>query len=189
MTVVGDHGEVQKYDGGITRSDNKCASARATIHTLMNIVEVAVDTNTMSALTRTAPTGFNSPGLGDGQCKSDTRDVLTAVATNVAFGGNHTLYDTLNMYFVGNHVQGEESETLYVFEEARQMVLKAIQQESFETYPQLNLTTKSQYKDPTITAYESTNATQYNVTGATYNATTGEVVLTIGNHILQIGTR
>ena len=189
VTVVGDHGEVQKYDGGITRSDNKCASARATIHTLMNIVEVAVDTNTMSAFTRTAPTGFNSPGLGDGQCKSDTRDVLNAVATNVAFGGNHTLYDTLNMYFVGNHVQGEESETLYVFEEARQMVLKAIQQESFETYPELNLTTKSQFKDPTITAYQSTNALTFDVTGATYNATTGEVVLTIGNHILQIGDR
>ena len=114
---------------------------------------------------------------------------MNAVATNVAFGGNHTLYDTLNMYFVGNHVQGEEAETLYVFEEARQMVLKAIQQESFETYPELNLTTKSQYKDPTITAYESTNALTFNVTGATYNATTGEVVLTIGNHILQIGDR
>ena len=189
VTVVGDHGEVQKYDGGITRSDNKCASARATIHTLMNIVEVAVDTNTMSAFTRTAPTGFNSPGLGDGQCKSDTRDVLNAVATNVAFGGNHTLYDTLNMYFVGNHVQGEESETLYVFEEARQMVLKAIQQESFETYPELNLTTKSQYKDPTITAYESTDASTHNVTNAVYTATSGQVELTIGSHTLEVGTR
>ena len=189
VTVVGDHGEVQKYDGGITRSDNQCASARATVHTLMNIVEVAVDTNTMDAFTRTAPTGFNSPGLGDGQCKSDTRDVLNAVATNVAFGGNHTLYDTLNMYFVGNHVSGEEAETLYVFEEARQMVLKAIQQESFETYPELNLTDKSQYKDPTITAYESTDATQYNVTNAVYTASSGQVEITIGSHSLEVGTR
>ena len=189
VNVIGDHGEVQKYDGGITRSDNQCASARATVHTLFNIVEVAVDTNSMSAFTRTAPTGFNSPGLGDEQCKSDTRDVLNAVATNVAFGGNHTLYDTLNMYFVGNHVQGEEAETLYVFEEARQMVLKAIQQESFETYPHLNLTSKSQFKDPTITAYESTNALTFNVTNAVYTATSGQVELTIGNHILQVGDR
>ena len=189
VTVVGDHGLTQKYDGGITRSPNKCASARATVDTLMNIVEVAVDTNTMSAFTRTAPTGFNSPGLGDGQCKSDTRDVLNAVATNVAFGGNHTLYDTLNMYFVGNHVQGEEAETLYVFEEARQMVLKAIQQESFETYPHLNLTSKSQFKDPTITAYESTNALTFNVTNAVYTATSGQVELTIGSHSLEVGTR
>ena len=189
VNVVGDHGLTQKYDGGITRSDNQCASARATVHTLFNIVEVAVDTNSMSSFTRTAPTGFNSPGLGDGQCKSDTRDVLNAVATNVAFGGNHTLYDTLNMYFVGNHVQGEESETLYVFEEARQMVLKAIQQESFETYPELNLTTKTQYKDPTITAYESTNALTFNVTNAVYDAASGEVELTIGTHILQVGDR
>ena len=189
VTVVGDHGLTQKYDGGITRSPNKCASARATVDTLMNIVEVAVDTNTMSAFTRTAPTGFNSPGLGDGQCKSDTRDVLNAVATNVAFGGNNTLYDTLNMYFVGNHVQGEESETLYVFEEARQMVLKAIQQESFETYPHLNLTSKSQYKDPTITAYESTDASTFNVTNAVYTATSGQVELTIGSHSLEVGTR
>ena len=189
VTVVGDHSEVQKYDGGITRSDNQCASARATVHTLMNIVEVAVDTNTMGAFTRTAPTGFNAPGLGDGQCKSDTRDVLNAVATNVAYGGNHTLYDTLNMYFVGNHVSGEEAETLYVFEEARQMVLKAIQQESFETYPHLNLTTKSQYKDPTITAYESTDASTFNVTNAVYTATSGQVEITIGSHTLEVGTR
>ena len=188
VTVVGDHGETQKYDGGITRSDNQCASARATIHTLMNIVEVAVDTNTMSAFTRTAPTGFNSPGLGDGQCKSDTRDVLTAVATNVAFGGNHTLYDTLNMYFVGNHVSGEEAETLYVFEEARQMVLKCINNETFETYPHLNLTTKSQYKDPTITAY-SNYAQSFNVTNAVYTATSGQVEITIGSHTLEVGTR
>ncbi len=188
VTVVGDHGETQKYDGGITRSDNQCASARATIHTLMNIVEVAVDTNTMSAFTRTAPTGFNSPGLGDGQCKSDTRDVLTAVATNVAFGGNHTLYDTLNMYFVGNHVSGEEAETLYVFEEARQMVLKCINNETFETYPHLNLTTKTQYKDPTITAY-SNYAQSFNVTNAVYTATSGQVEITIGSHTLEVGTR
>ena len=188
VTVVGDHGETQKYDGGITRSDNQCASARATIHTLMNIVEVAVDTNTMSAFTRTAPTGFNSPGLGDGQCKSDTRDVLTAVATNVAFGGNHTLYDTLNMYFVGAHVAGEEAETLYVFEEARQMVLKCINNETFETYPHLNLTTKSQYKDPTITAY-SNYAQSFNVTNAVYTATSGQVEITIGSHTLEVGTR
>jgi hypothetical protein len=69
------------------------------------------------------------------------------------------------------------------------MVLKAIQQESFEIYPHLNLTDKSQYKDPTITAYESTNALTFNVTGATYNATTGDAVLTIGSHVLQIGDR
>ena len=188
VTVVGDHGETQKYDGGITRSDNQCASARATVHTLFNIVEVAVDTNTMSAFTRTAPTGFNSPGLGDGQCKSDTRDVLTAVATNVAYGGNHTLYDTLNMYFVGAHVAGEEAETLYVFEEARQMVLKCINNETFETYPHLNLTTKSQYKDPTITAY-SNYAQSFNVTNAVYTATSGQVEITIGSHTLEVGTR
>ena len=188
VTVVGDHGLTQKYDGGITRSPNKCASARSTVDTLFNIVEVAVDTNSMSAFTRTAPTGFNSPGLGDGQCKSDTRDVLNSVATNVAFGGNHTLYDTLNMYFVGNHVQGEESETIYVFEEARQMVLKCINNESFETYPHLNLTTRSQYKDPTITAY-SNYAQSFNVTNAVYTATSGFVELTIGSHSLDVGTR
>ena len=73
------------------------------------------------------------------------------------------------MYFVGNHVQERRQRHFYVFEEARQMVLKAIQQESFETYPELNLTTKSQYKDPTITAYQSTNALTFNVTNAVYN--------------------
>ena len=42
------------------------------------------------------------------------------------------------MYFNGGHVQGEESETQYVLEEARAMVLKAINNETFETYPDYN---------------------------------------------------
>ena len=127
VTVQGTHGLTQKYDGGLTRlSGNPCATVCSTVDTLWNIVEVAVNTNSMSTFTRTAPTGFTVPGLGPNQCKADTVDVLQAVGVNIAFGGNHILYDTINMYFVGNHVSGEETETKYVFEEARQMVLKAI---------------------------------------------------------------
>ena len=143
----------------------------------------------MSTFTRTAPTGFTVPGLGPNQCKADTVDVLQAVGVNIAFGGNHILYDTINMYFVGNHVSGEETETKYVFEEARQMVLKAINNESFDTYDHLNLTDKQQFKDTSITAYSTTQTASFTPTAATYTQANGLLELTIGSHTLTVGSR
>ena len=152
VTVRGAHGISQVTDSSITNVVGGCTNVTAAIDTLMNIIEVAIDTDSLSTFTRTAPTGFNSPGIGDEQCKSDTVDILRAVGVNVAFGGNHILWDNLDMYFNGGHVQGEEAETQYVFEEARQMVKKAINNETYETYPQYNFSTRSQYKDPSITS-------------------------------------
>ena len=190
VTVQGTHGLTQKYDGGLTRlSGNPCATVCSTVDTLWNIVEVAVNTNSMSTFTRTAPTGFTVPGLGPNQCKADTVDVLQAVGVNIAFGGNHILYDTINMYFVGNHVSGEETETKYVFEEARQMVLKAINNESFDTYDHLNLTDKQQFKDTSITAYSTTQTASFTPTAATYTQANGLLELTIGSHTLTVGSR
>ena len=152
VTVRGGHGIAQVTDSSITNVVGGCTNVTAAIDTLMNIIEVAIDTDSLSTFTRTAPTGFNSPGIGDAQCKSDTVDILRAVGVNVAFGGNHILWDNLDMYFNGGHVQGEEAETQYVFEEARQMVKKAINNETYETYSQYNFSTRSQYKDPSITS-------------------------------------
>ena len=191
IQITGTHGLAQKYDGGLTRIDpgDPCASVCATIDTLWNIVEVAVNTNSMSTFTRTAPTGFTVPGLGPDQCKSDTVDILEAVGVNIAFGGNHVLWDTLNLLLTGAHLSGEEAETRYVFEEARQMVLKAVNNESFDTYAHLNLTDKQQFKDPTITAYSTTQTPSFTPTAATYNAANGNLELTIGSHTLTVGSR
>ena len=151
VTIRGSHGITQVTDSGITNVGGGCTNVESAIDTLMNIIEVAIDTDSLSTFTRTAPTPFLSPGIGDNQCKSDTIDILRSVGVNTAFGGNHILWETLDMYFNGGHVQGEEAETQYVLEEARAMVLKAINNETFETYPDYNLTTRSQYKDPSIT--------------------------------------
>ena len=114
VTVQGTHGLTQKYDGGLTRlSGNPCATVCSTVDTLWYIVEGAVNTNSMSTFTRTAPTGFTVPGLGPDQCKSDTVDILEAVGVNIAFGGNHVLWDTLNLLLTGAHLSGEEAETRY----------------------------------------------------------------------------
>ena len=151
VTIRGSHGITQVTDSGITSVGGGCTNVESAIDTLMNIIEVAIDTDSLSTFTRTAPTPFLSPGIGDDQCKSDTIDILRSVGVNTAFGGNHILWETLDMYFNGGHVQGEEAETQYVLEEARAMVLKAINNETFETYPDYNLTSRSQYKDPSIT--------------------------------------
>ena len=190
FNITGSHGLTQKFDGGLTRPDgDPCATVCSTIDTLWNIVEVAVNTNSMSTFTRTAPSGFTVPGLGPDQCKADTVDVLQAVGVNIAFGGNHVLWDTINMYFTGAHVVGEEAQTKYVFEEARQMALKAINNETFETYSNLSLTTRQQYKDPSITLFSTTQTASFTPTAATYTEATGALELTIGSHSLTTGMR
>ena len=190
FNITGSHGLIQKFDGGLTRPDgDPCATVCSTIDTLWNIVEVAVNTNSMSTFTRTAPNGFTVPGLGPDQCKADTVDVLQAVGVNLAFGGNHVLWDTINMYFTGGHVVGEEAQTKYVFEEARQMALKAINNETFETYSNLSLTTRQQYKDPSITLFSTTQTASFTPTAATYTEATGALELTIGSHSLTTGMR
>ena len=59
-------------------------------------------------------------------CVDDVRDLLEAVADNVAFGGNDKTWDAAYSYKTGAHVAGEETETNIVFEHAKDMAAQVI---------------------------------------------------------------
>ena len=63
---------------------------------------------------------FTVPG-GNQNCIDDVVDLLEAVADNVAYGGNDKTWDAAYSYVHGAHVSGEEAETNYVFEQAKEM--------------------------------------------------------------------
>ncbi len=62
-------------------------------------------------------------------CIDDVIDVLEVVAHNTQFDGNDQTVDAANLYITGAHVAGEEQETIYAFQEARNMAIQAIRNE------------------------------------------------------------
>ena len=56
--------------------------------------------------------GFTTP-TGDSQdCIDDVFDILDAITYNLKYGGNDRVYDAANLYILGAHVEGEESQTI-----------------------------------------------------------------------------
>ena len=62
-------------------------------------------------------------------CIDDVSDILEVIAHNTQFDGNDKTVDAANLYITGAHVAGEEQETIYAFEQARDMAIQAIRNE------------------------------------------------------------
>ena len=92
---------------------------------------------------------FQVPG-GAVNCFDDVVDVVEAIAYNVKYGSNNQVYDAANFYVVGAHVSGEEEQSVYVFDIAKAMAEKVIQNVTYTPRPGVT-TTYSQVKDLTIT--------------------------------------
>ena len=119
-------------------------------------------------------------GTSGRDCKDDIVDVLESIAYNTKFGGNDLTVDAANLYITGAHVAGEEAETIYAFEQARDMAIQAMRNESITVGGYSTLT---QVFDRTITD----DIVEYTPTNATYTASNGNFVVTIANHGFQIG--
>ena len=115
---VGSHGLTQSFDNTITVNaptpvNNKSGDAKDLILSNKNfIAEVAFGRMKTQYPTFAVPTG------NDTDCIDDIKDIIEVVAHNLAFGGNDRTWDAANLYATGQHVAGEETQTLYAFTEA-----------------------------------------------------------------------
>lgn len=101
---------------------------------------------------------FTVPG-GRVNCEDDIEDVLEAVGFNVAYGANSQVWDAANLYVNGGalqHLVGEETESVYAFNQARNIALEVINNVSVTV--QSGDTTLTQVKDLTITADPNTGS-------------------------------
>jgi hypothetical protein len=85
---------------------------------------------------------------GNQNCKDDIKDLLSAVCFNLRFGGNHKVYDAAGLYISGAHVSGEEVQSVYAFNQAKDIAIQVIRNESVTLGGYTSLT---QVKDITIT--------------------------------------
>jgi len=101
---------------------------------------------------------FSVPG-GRVNCEDDIEDVVEAIAYNVAFGANNKTWDAANLYVNGGalqHLVGEETESIYAFNQARNIALEVINNVSVTV--QTGDTNLTQVKDLTITADPATGS-------------------------------
>ena len=145
---VGSHGHTQTFDNTITDNiatpvNNKSADAKDLILSNKNfIAEVA-----FGRMKNQYPT-FAVPTNNDTDCIDDIKDIIEVVAHNLAFGGNDRTWDAANLYATGQHVSGEETQTLYAFNEARDLMIEVMRN---ETVTAGSYTSLSQTFDNTIT--------------------------------------
>ena len=60
------------------------------------------------------------------KCIRDTKLLIDAVADNVEFGGNDAVYDAAQLYVDTIHLQGEEGQSVQVFNNAMEMCINAM---------------------------------------------------------------
>ena len=150
ILIIGTHGKTQTYDTTITQGvanpqDNKVADAFNLITTNKNfIAEVALGRMTTQYPGYTWQSGYTSV-----DCLDDLKDVVDVVAHNLRYGGNDRVWDAANMYVAGAHAAGSENETVYAFNQVRDIIKEVA---TNVTVTVGNITpTAAQQKDTTIT--------------------------------------
>ena len=105
------------------------------------IAEVAVDRMLTQFPTFTVPTGNQA-------CIDDIKDILDQVCFDLRNGGNHKTYDAAAIYIYDSFLSGEETESRYAFEQARDMAIQAMRNEAIT----ITGSSETQVIDGTITA-------------------------------------
>ncbi len=90
---------------------------------------------------------FTVPG-GNQQCSDDIKSVLETVIYNLRFGGNDQVYEAANIYKTNQTLlSGEEIQSIYAFNQARDLAIQAMRNEVINTN---GYTTETQVIDNTV---------------------------------------
>ena len=145
--VFGTHGLTQTKDTSITYvAPELVADRNGDARDLILANKNLIANEAVERMLQKYPT-FTVAG-GNQNCIDDVVDLLEAVADNVAYGGNDKTWDAAYSYVKGAHVAGEETETLYVFEQAKEMAAQVMRNQKILSMGSHGL---SQTFDSTIT--------------------------------------
>ena len=104
--------------------------------------------------------GFSVPG-GNQNCVDDIVDVIEAISYNLEIGGNDQVYDAAKIYIDNDYLSGEETESIYAFNEARDMAIQAMRNQTITTG---GYTSETQVIDNAVVGDISGTAGVYNPT-------------------------
>ena len=114
---------------GSNTNVNSCANIQTTIATLTAIVTDVINDSNLENLP--AETVVQT-GVGESKCKRDIGYIVDAVAADLANGGNANVVAASKAYFtkeglpISNGLLGEEAQSVFAFNAARDMMKKAV---------------------------------------------------------------
>jgi hypothetical protein len=73
--------------------------------------------------------GYPGPGTPT-DCEDDVVSVLDVINYNLQYGGNDRVYDAAKIYIDNTYLQGEEDESIYTFEQARDIAIQVMRNEA-----------------------------------------------------------
>ena len=103
--------------------------------------DLAVD-RLIDDLSFTVPTGSQS-------CIDDIKLVLDAIIYHLQFGGNSRVHDAAKFYTLNPVLKGEETESIYAYEKARDVAIQIIRNENITKQTGI-LNTYTQFIDLTV---------------------------------------
>lgn len=104
-----------------------CANVNSAVTTLFDILISAITNNQKPTITKN--TGIESWVKAEDFCFRDTGLLVDAVVYCLRYGGNEKVIDFANAYFNNyklNHVAGELRETIYAYNQARDLMIQAM---------------------------------------------------------------
>jgi hypothetical protein len=109
---------------------------------------------------------------GDQNCKDDIKAVIETIAYNLANGGNDKVYDAAKLYVDNTYLVGEEVQSVYAFNQARDLAIEAMRNVTITIN---GYSTLSQIKDLTLIADPATGSN----TSASSCANTASAITTL----------
>ena len=150
--VFGTHGLTQTKDATITYEAPELVTDRnGDARNLILANKELIAEEAVARMMIEYPNHQYGAGYTSADCVDDVRDLLEAVADNVAYGGNDKTWDAAYSYVKGAHVVGEEAETFYAFEQAKEMSAQAMRNQKILSVGSHGLT---QTFDTTVTYEE-----------------------------------
>ena len=120
--IFGSHGLTQSKDTTITYVAPELVKDRyGDARNLILANKELIAEEAVARMTNQFPAHQYGSGYTSADCVDDVRDLLEAVADNLAYGGNDKTWDAAYSYVKGAHVAGEEAETAYAFDQAKEM--------------------------------------------------------------------
>jgi hypothetical protein len=134
---------LQQKKGVVSGLGDRWADA----HDLILINKEFIAREAFARVNPTMPGGTTSQ-----DCIDDVIDVLESLAYNIKFGGTDKIYDAANLYVTGNHVQGEETATINIFNQAKAIAKQVIDNTTVSIQGTHGLTQKKTNTQPQVIA-------------------------------------
>ena len=114
------------YVGGVVFQSNAHADSRNLLLNNKNFIANEVVEQMLADPVVGIPGGYAGVPGGSQNCVDDIVDVIEAVAYNLAYGANSEVWDAANYYVNTVHLDGEETQSVWAFNKAKEFARKVI---------------------------------------------------------------